>query len=78
MKTFNFSANGLDFGNWQGETLEAAQETFAGDAGYLSWAAMVEQAEESGGNSVKSIELEDEPETETGKDHVQFYSPSAR
>ena len=78
MKTFNFSANGLDFGDWQGETLEAAQETFARDAGYLSWAAMVEQAEEFGGNTVESIELEDDPETETGDDLAQFYGPSAR
>jgi hypothetical protein len=78
MKTFNFSANGLDFGDWQGETLEAAQESFASDAGYSNWAAMVEQAEEFGGNTVEVTELEDEPETETGDDLAQFYGPSAR
>jgi hypothetical protein len=79
MKTFNFSANGLDFGDWEGETLEAAQEAFASDAGYLSWAAMVDQAEEFGGNTVESVELEEpEPEEETGEDLAQFYGPSVR
>jgi hypothetical protein len=79
MKTFNFSANGSDFGNWEGETLEAAQEAFASDAGYLSWAAMVDQAEEFGGNTVESVELEEpEPEEETGEDLAQFYGPSVR
>lgn len=48
MATFNFSANGLDFGNHSGETQEAAQ-----DAGYQSWAAMVGQAEPFGGNTVE-------------------------
>lgn len=57
IKTFNFSANGLDFGNWQAETQEQAQEAFASDSGYTSWAAMVEQAEEFGGNSVEVVEL---------------------
>lgn len=38
-KTFNFSANGLDFGNYSGETQEQAQEAFASDAGYKSWSA---------------------------------------
>ena len=56
-KTFNFSANGIDFGNYQGETQEAAQEAFAQDAGYSSWAAMVEQAEEFGGNTVEVREI---------------------
>ena len=78
MRTFNFSANGLDFADCQGETLEAAQQAFASDAGYLSWAAMVEQAEEFGGNTVEVTELEDEPEEETGEDLAQFYGPSVR
>ena len=55
-KTFNFSANGIDFGNYQGATQEEAQEAFASDAGYTSWAAMVEQAEEFGGNTVEVSE----------------------
>jgi hypothetical protein len=58
-KTFNFSANGLDYGNFSGETQEAAQEAFAVDAGYKSWAAMVEQAEEMSpsGNTVEVKEI---------------------
>lgn len=57
-KKFKFSANGLDFGVYAGATLEAAQEVFAQDAGYKSWYTMVEQAEEFGGNSVESVEVE--------------------
>jgi len=56
-KTFNFSANGLDFGNWSADTQDAAQEAFASDSGYSSWAAMVEQAEEFGGNNVEVLEI---------------------
>ena len=56
-KTFNFSANGIDFGDYQGATQEEAQEAFAADAGYLSWAYMVEQAEEFGGNTVEVREI---------------------
>ena len=57
-KTFNFSAsaNGIDLGNYQGATQEEAQEAFASDVGYTSWAAMVEQAEEFGGNAVEVSE----------------------
>ena len=55
-KTFNFSANGIDFGSYQGATQDEAQEAFASDAGYTSWAAMVEQAEEFGGNAVEVSE----------------------
>ena len=58
MKTFNFSANGLNFGNWTALTLEDAREAFASDAGYASWAAMVEQANEFGGNTVEVREIE--------------------
>ncbi len=57
MKTFNFSANGIDFGNYSGATKSAAQEAFAQDASYASWAAMVEQAEEFGGNTVEVREI---------------------
>ena len=57
MKTFNFSANCLDFGEWKAPTQEQAQELFAQDSGYKSWAAMVEQAEEFGGNNVQVYEV---------------------
>jgi len=53
MNTFKFSANGLDFGDYEAGSQEDAQEIFAQDAGYQSWAAMVEQAEEFGGNTVE-------------------------
>ena len=56
-KTYNFSANGLDFGNYSGANQTQAQEIFANDAGYSSWAAMVEQAEEFGGNNVEIQEV---------------------
>lgn len=60
MKTFNFSANGMNFGNYSAATQEDAQELFAKDAGYRSWAAMVELAEENstGGNNVEVLEVE--------------------
>lgn len=48
--TFNFSANGHDFGNYEGETQQEAKEAFAQDAGYRSWAAMVEQTKDFGGD----------------------------
>lgn len=57
MKTFNFHANGLDFGNWQASTEDRAMELFAQDAGYLSWGDMVEKAEEFGGNTVEVREV---------------------
>jgi len=57
MKTFNFSANWLDFGVWHAETESKAKEQFASDAGYQSWAVMVEQAEEFGGNTVECVEI---------------------
>jgi hypothetical protein len=60
MTTYNFTANGIDFGNYIGSTQEDAQESFAIDAGYSSWKAMVEQAEEmsEGGNTVEVEEVE--------------------
>lgn len=57
MKMFNFSANGFDFGNYEAASQEEAQEIFAKDASYQSWAAMVEQAEEFGGNTVEVKEV---------------------
>ena len=64
MKTFNFSANGIDFGNYEAASQEEAQEIFAKDANYPSWAAMVQQAEEFGrvgrsptGNAVEVKEV---------------------
>lgn len=56
-KTFNFSANSIDFGSYAGDNQEQAQEAFAQDAGYTSWVAMVEQAEEFGGNTVEVREI---------------------
>lgn len=50
---YEFSANGMVFGNYTGDTLDEAKEAFATDAGYATWAAMVEQAEEFGGNNVE-------------------------
>ncbi len=47
---FNFSANDLDFGNFSGETIEAAMESFASHAGYASWAEMTQQAIEASGS----------------------------
>lgn len=46
---FNFSANGVDFGNFSGDTIEQAMEVFASDAGYASWGAMTAQAIENTG-----------------------------
>ncbi len=57
MTTFNFSANAVDFGNFEGADQAAAQEAFAAEAGDKNWASMVEQAEEFGGNSVEIREV---------------------
>ena len=57
MKTYNFSANGLDFGNYKAASLTAAKTKFAHDAGYRSWAYMVSEAEENGGNNIEINEL---------------------
>jgi hypothetical protein len=57
MKTFNFSANGHDFGDYIADTQEEAQEAFASDAGYISWFYMITQAEENGGNNVEIKEV---------------------
>ena len=58
-KRFNFSANAVDFGTYEGCTLRDAMETFASDGGYRSWDAMVEQANDNGGNSVEIREVLD-------------------
>ena len=57
MKTFNFSANCVDFGNWIAETESEAKNNFASDSGYKNWADMVERAEEFGGNTVEIKEV---------------------
>jgi hypothetical protein len=57
MATFNFSANALDFGNWESDTQAEAQDRFAFDAGYKSWADMCERADEFGGNNVEIREV---------------------
>jgi hypothetical protein len=58
MKTFNFEANGMDFGEWIAATQDQAQDAFASDAGYKDWADMCERAEEFGGNTVEVREVE--------------------
>lgn len=57
MKTYNFSANGQDFGNYKAASLTAAKTKFAHDAGYRSWSYMVSEAEEHGGNNIEINEL---------------------
>jgi hypothetical protein len=57
MKTFNFEANGNDFGEWIAQTKEHAQDAFASDAGYKNWQDMCERAEEFGGNTIEVREL---------------------
>ena len=59
MKSYNFSANGTDFGNWSAPDKAQAMEQFADDSGYVSWAAMVADREEFGGNNVEVIEVAD-------------------
>ena len=57
MKTFNFSANWVDFGEYQGETLDQAKDNFASDAGYKNWCDMTNRANEFGGNTVEIREI---------------------
>jgi hypothetical protein len=57
MKIYNFSANGTDFGNWSAPDMAQAMEHFAGDSGYVSWAAMVADRDEFGGNNVEVTEV---------------------
>jgi hypothetical protein len=52
MKIFNFSANGTDFGSWSAPDKAQAMEQFASDSGYVSWAAMVADRDEFGGNNI--------------------------
>jgi hypothetical protein len=59
MKTFNFSANGTDFGNWSALDKAQAMEQFADDSGYVSWAAMVADRDEFGGDNVEVKEVAD-------------------
>ena len=61
MTAFSFSAAGLDFGVWSADTQAQAQEKFSHDSGYASWAAMVAQAEEFGGNNVEVREIDETP-----------------
>lgn len=57
MKSYNFSANGTDFGNWSAPDKAQAMEQFADDSGYVSWAAMVADRDEFGGNNVEVTEV---------------------
>ena len=59
MKSYNFSANGTDFGNWSAPDKAQAMEQFADDSGYVSWAAMVADRDEFGGNNVEVTEVAD-------------------
>ena len=59
MKSYNFSANGTDFGNWSAPDKAQAMEQFADDSGYVSWAAMVADRDEFGGNNVEVKEVAD-------------------
>ena len=80
MTAFSFSAAGLDFGVWSADTQAQAQEHFAHDSGYASWAAMVAQAEEFGGNNVEVRELSADDLAELQEDmayqgHQREYNP---
>lgn len=55
MTTYNFSANGMNFGDFHGETLRDAMEAFASDAGYSSWDDMTDQAIELSGSGTIEI-----------------------
>jgi len=57
MKSYNFSANGTDFGSWSAITQEQAQQFFADDSGYVSWAAMVADRDEFGGDNIVVAEV---------------------
>lgn len=60
MSKYNFSAGGIDFGTYEGETVRDAMEAFAIDAGYKSWQAMVDQAVElAGANNVEVREIDE-------------------
>ena len=59
MKSYNFSANDTDFGNWSAPDKAQAMEQFADDSGYVSWAAMVADRDEFGGNNVEVTEVAD-------------------
>lgn len=56
LKSFRFSAGGLDYGLATGYTREEALDAWAESAGYRSWADMLEQANENGGNNVEVVE----------------------
>ena len=60
MKTFNFWANCIDFGDWTAKTESEAKDNFDSDAGYKNWNDMIERAEEFGGNTVEIKELNKE------------------
>ena len=61
MNIYRFEANGILLGDHTGTTQKEAQDAFAIDAGYASWAAMVEQAKDVSptGNTVEVFELND-------------------
>jgi len=57
MKIYNFSANWTDFGNWSALDKAQAMEQFADDSGYVSWAAMVADRDEFGGDNIVVAEV---------------------
>jgi len=56
-RTFNFSANAIDFGNWPAKTQEEAQDQFASDAGYKSWEDMLDRTKEFDDSTVEVREV---------------------
>lgn len=57
MRTFNFKANTVDFGNYKGIGQNEAQESFAKDAGYKDWDALMKQVQEVGMDEFEVLEV---------------------
>lgn len=57
LREFAFEASAREYGTYTAATVEEAKDAFAADAGYGTWAKMVEQAEEFGGNNVRVYEV---------------------
>lgn len=73
MKTYQIELKRVSYVNL---TIEAANEE---DAEAQAWKQVEADYYRDGGAwEIESIELEDEPETETGDDLAQFYGPSVR
>jgi hypothetical protein len=74
MKTYQIELKRVSYVNLtiEAETAEQAEE--------IAWLELdAHEHRDSDANwEIESIELEDEPETETGDDLAQFYGPSVR